>query len=325
MGKNKSSKSAGSDKKLPDQGGMKMERGSSMQEVIIETNDANQRLDKFLTKAYPNLKKSAMYKAIRNKKIKVNRKRAAFDQMLQTGDSILLFLPPDMLEGKERAIQQLPDPEVVYEDENLLVLNKPKGLLSMKDQPGVQDTLNDRLLSWLCRTGRYDPNKEKSFTPAIAHRLDRNTSGLVLAGKNAESARRLAKAIAERRVGKYYLAITDKKPKQGRIDLYLKKEGTKALVSARPMEGYDPASMSIKTIGSKDGRYLSKIELHTGRFHQIRASLAFLGTPLAGDAKYGGSPKKDGYDLQAFKLDLKEAGFGKAGIVALPEKSWLSL
>ena len=296
-----------------------------MQEVIIEANDASQRLDKFLTKAYPNLKKSAMYKAIRNKKIKVNRKRAEFDQILNVGDHILLFLPPDLLEKEVRELQPAKELDVIYEDDDLIVMNKPAGLLVMKDQAKEQDTLNDRLLSYLAATGSYDPAKEQSFTPSIAHRLDRNTAGLVLAAKNAKTARKLASAIAQGQVGKYYLAITDKRPVQGRIDLYLKKESTKALVSARPLPGYDPARMIVKTIGQKDGLYLSKIELLTGRFHQIRASLAFLGTPLVGDSKYKGTPNPKGYALQAYKIDLKPSGFEQAGIVELPKSKQLSL
>ena len=296
-----------------------------MQEVIIEANDAGQRLDKFLGKAYPNLKKSAMYKAIRNKKIKVNRKRAAFDQVLEQGDHLLLFLPPDLLEKKVRVLQPAKELEIVYEDQDLLIMNKPSGLLSMKDRPGDQDTLNDRLLSWLAAHDQYDPVKENSFTPSIAHRLDRNTSGLVMAAKNTPAARRLAQAIQEGQMRKYYLAITDKKPQQGRIELYLKKEGTKALVSARPMENYDPARMIVKTIGAKDGKYLSKIELLTGRFHQIRACLAFLNTPLVGDVKYKGSRQPDGYALQAYKLDLTHTPFYKAGIVELPKSKQISL
>lgn len=296
-----------------------------MQEVTIQTNDAGQRLDKFLGKAYPSLKKSAMYRAIRNKKIKVNRKRAAFDQILQEGDCLQLFLPPDLLETRQRTLQPLRDLDVIYEDEDILVLNKPAGLLSTKDSAGDQDTLNDRLLSWLAANRGYQPENEQSYTPAIAHRLDRNTSGLVLAGKNAAAARRLSAAIASRQVGKYYLAITSRRPPQGRIELYMKKEGTRALVSARPLEGYLPARMNVRTIAFENGRYLSKIELLTGRFHQIRAGLAFLGCPLCGDVKYGGTRQKMPYQLQAWKIDLKEAGFERAGIVALPESKRIHL
>lgn len=296
-----------------------------MEEVIIQPNDANQRLDKFLLKAYPALKKSAMHKAIRNKKIKVNRKRAQFDQILQEGDHILLFLPPYFLTKTEQTFQKLPSLDIVFENEDLIIMNKPAGLLSMKDKAENQDTLNDRLRFWLFETGQYDPKKENSFIPSIAHRLDRNTSGLVLAGKTAQASRLLSSAIANHQIGKYYLAITDKKPKQGKITLFLKKEGTKAQVSNYPQLGYEKAIMEVETLESKNGKFLSKIRLHTGRFHQIRASLAFLGTPLIGDTKYGGLPSKKGYDLQAYALDLSQAGFENLFRIELPKEKQLHL
>lgn len=298
-----------------------------MEEVIIRENDANQRLDKFLLKAYPNLKTSAMYKAIRNKKIKVNRKRAQYDQKLQAGDHLLLFLPPDLLEKKEKKLQPVRKLDVVYEDDDIVIMNKPAGLLSMKDQAGDQDTLNDRLISWLASEHKYDPAAEQSFTPSIAHRLDRNTSGLVLAGKNAEASRSLSATIRDNLAHKYYLAITDKRPVQGEIELYMKKEGTKALVSRTPKEGYEIARMNVKTIDKKDALYLSEIELFTGRFHQIRACLAFLKTPLVGDVKYQGTPRahKKGYSLQAYKIDMTQTPFGRAGIVELPKSFQLHL
>lgn len=298
-----------------------------MQEVIISKNDANQRLDKFLLKAYPNLKTSAMYKAIRNKKIKVNRKRAQHDQRLEEGDILLLFLPPDLLEKEIKKIQPVKKLDVIYEDDQILVMNKPAGLLSMKDQAKEQDTLNDRLLSWLVAEHQYDPNTEQSFTPSIAHRLDRNTSGLVLAGKTAQASRDLSLAIAQNQVHKYYLAITDQCPKQGLIELYMKKEGTKALVSDRPADQYEIARMKVKTIEQKDGLYLSQIELMTGRFHQIRACLSFLKTPLVGDIKYNGTPAKNkkGYSLQAYKIDLSDTPFHQAKVVEIPKSKQLHL
>ncbi len=296
-----------------------------MEEVIIQKNDANQRLDKFLGKAYPNLKKSAMHKAIRNKKIKVNRKRAQFDQILMEGDHILLFLPPDFLEKPQKVVLNLPKPNIVYEDDQFLAMNKPAGLLSMKDKAEYQDTLNDRLLFYLQQSGQYNPQIEHSFTPSIAHRLDRNTSGLVLAGKTANAARHLTKAIADHQIHKYYLAITDRKPVQGEITLYLKKEGTKALISPTPKPEYDLAQMTIHTLQESHGQYLSQIKLHSGRFHQIRACLAFLGTPLIGDVKYGGTPSEKGYQLQAYKIEFENAGFFKPQTIELPKTQQLTL
>lgn len=298
-----------------------------MKEVIIQANDAGQRLDKFLFKSFPHLTKGAMYKAVRNKKIKVNRKRAQFDQKLMEGDHILLFLAPDLLEKEEKKLQPFREVDVVYEDEDLIVLNKPAGLLSMKDSAGDQDTLNDRLLSYMAHTGAYDPKAEQSFTPSIAHRLDRNTSGLVLAGKNAKSARALAKDIREHAIEKSYLAITDKRPRQGRIVLYMKKDDTKALVSDTPKEGYSEAIMRVNTIADKNGRYLSQVDLETGRFHQIRACLSHMGTPLCGDVKYGGTPQKNrkGYALQAYTIGLENSSFEKPKRISLSEEKRLAL
>ncbi len=298
-----------------------------MKELIIQKNDASQRLDKFLLKAFPNLHKGALYKAVRNKKIKVNRKRAQFDQILQEGDHILLFLAPDLLETKPQTMEKRPDLDVVYEDENLIAANKPAGLLSVKDSAESQDTLNDRLLWHLYKNGEYDPAAEQSFRPALAHRLDRNTSGLVLAAKNAESARTLAEAIRERALKKSYLAVTRKKPVQGHIEVWLKKEGTKALISESPKDGYDSAIMDVHTIEEDPVRHLclSQIDLHTGRFHQIRATLAHFHTPLARDVKYGDKKGKGDYRLQAWKISLENTPFEKPAVIEISKSERLSL
>lgn len=158
-----------------------------MKEIKINQNDANQRLDKFLMKTFPKLGKSMMYKAIRNKKIKVNRKRCTFDQKIQENDSILLFLPPDVLEEKKVETNYISSKlDVIYEDENILIVNKPYGLLSQSDQRQNQDCLVNRVQAYLMEKNEYDPNKEHSFAPSICHRLDRNTTGLVIAAKKCE-------------------------------------------------------------------------------------------------------------------------------------------
>ncbi|MBP3853413.1 MAG: RluA family pseudouridine synthase [Erysipelotrichaceae bacterium] len=279
-----------------------------MKEIEIRENDANQRLDKFLQKTFPRLSASMMYKAIRNKKIKVNRKRCTHNQILQQGDILLLFLPPDVLEEKTIAVSDSNKPlDIVYEDENVLVVFKPAGLLSQSEKKGQQDTLIGRIWSYLDRKNELD-RTAYSFRPALCQRLDRNTEGLILAAKKAEALRTINEAIAERTIRKYYLARA-----QGHFDTlafdlhqYMKKEGTQALVSPQPKEGYKKTAMHIKVLQETKEETLVEIELMTGRFHQIRAGLAAIGHPLVGDRKYGYAGRAKRYQLTAYKLDCSQ-------------------
>ena len=278
-----------------------------MKEVIIKTNDANQRLDKYLMKSFPNLTKSMMYKAIRNKKIKVNRKRCEFNQMLNENDSILLFLPPDVLEEKEREILEVKPLDIVYEDDDILVVNKSYGLLSQSDTSQPQDCLVNRIQSYLYATHQYDPKQETSFVPTICHRLDRNTTGLVIAAKNANSLRIVNEAISNRKIHKYYRALVDGVLEEdGSIQVYIKKDGTKALVSNTKKEDYKLASLNYTVVERKPNETRVEIELLTGRFHQIRASFSSIHHPLVADVKYGYKGKKKRIELQAYKLVFED-------------------
>lgn len=272
-----------------------------MIETPIKKNDAGQRLDKYLQKAFPQMPKSLMYKAIRNKKIKVNRKRCEISQKLVPGDTVQIFLPPDLLAPRKFVPEDKPL-TVVYEDENYLVADKPAGLLSQKDEAGPQDNLNWRIQSYLYRTGQWDPQSDRSFVPAAAHRLDRNTSGLVIIGKNAQSARHISRLIREGKMTKEYVALAEGiLTRPFSVSLYLKKDGTKALVSEEPLEGYVPARMEVKPKKTVSGNTLCHIIMDTGRFHQIRACLAYLGHPLAGDRKYG-SRLEPPYQLRSVRI-----------------------
>lgn len=210
-----------------------------MKLIEIEQNDAGQRLDKFLLKTFIHLNPGQMHKAIRNKKIKVNRKRCQHNQFLELGDTIQLFLAPDLLEEKKLEIPQEAKPlEIVYEDANILVIYKPVGLLSQSDTAGYQDCVVTRIWSYLLKTNQWDGSSH-SFRPAIVQRLDRNTSGLIMAAKNADTLRLLNEAISQRKIHKYYRAkvIGHFDSLSFSLCQWMKKEGTKSIVSNQALMG----------------------------------------------------------------------------------------
>ena len=159
-----------------------------MHELKINSNDAGQRLDKFITKAL-DIPMSLLYKSIRTKKIKINRKRAEANTILQTGDVIQCFLPDEFFNktADEVSFARItPNLSIIYEDENILLLNKPQGVSVHEDENGSTNTLITHILAYLYKKGEYDPETEQSFTPALCNRIDRYTCGIVIAAKNAE-------------------------------------------------------------------------------------------------------------------------------------------
>ena len=267
-----------------------------MQEIIIGKNDAGQRLDRFLSKNLPLLPSSLAQKYIRLKRIKVNGRKTSRDVRLCVGDTLQLYIN-DAFFGKGDAEENLflqrfePKLRVVYEDDNLLLADKRPGQSVHADETEKVNTLINHVQAYLYRKGEWNPAQEHAFAPALCNRIDRNTGGLVIAAKNAETLRIINEKIRAHEIEKLYLCVTVGRPDppEGRIEGFLLKDERKKQVTfyRKPIPGGRSAVTLYRTLESRDGLSLVECRLLTGRTHQIRVSMAEIGCPLLGDGKYG--------------------------------------
>ena len=279
-----------------------------MKEFTIGSNDAGQRLDRFLAKAVPLLPASLAQKYIRLKRIKCNGKRIERDTRLQAGDVLQLYINDEFFDKPREDNAYLtvaaPKLNIVYEDDHILLVDKRPGLaVHPHDGAEYGRTLIDHIQSYLYQKREGRPREENAFTPALCNRIDRNTGGIVIAAKTAMALRVMNQKIKDRELDKRYLAIVEGCPKrkEGSLKGYLFKDAkkNKVFVTDSPQPGSKSCQTNYKVLATGKGLSLVECELITGRTHQIRAQFAHAGHPLLGDGKYGKLDKKYDRNYQA--------------------------
>ena len=271
-----------------------------MQEIHISGNEAGQRLDKLLGKFLSDAPKSFLYKMMRKKNIVLNGKKATGNEKLKSGDEVRLYLSDETFEnfaGKATVSRAVCKLSVVYEDKDILLINKPAGMLSQPDKTG-KPSLVEYVIGYLLEKGEITEKDLSTFKPSVCNRLDRNTSGIVAAGKSLRGLQMLSALFHDRSMSKYYLCITEGViEKEAHIKGYLHKEEkcNKVVVSKEKRKDSLPIETKYQPLGNNGTLTLLKVELITGRSHQIRAHLASVGHAIIGDHKYGSREKNQIY------------------------------
>ena len=287
-----------------------------MKSFTAGPNEDGVRLSRFVEGVTHQMPRSLMYKAFRNKRIKVNGKRAEPDTRLAEGDVIELYINDEFFPAgaglpRPKPPRRQPPVTVIYEDENFAVLYKPAHLLCHSDRTGDAN-LVDAFAAYLQAKGEYDPHAEQRFAPALCNRLDRGTEGLVLAAKTYAALRDLNSIIRDDLMKKEYLTITVGAPPAGRHIAWLQhnEKTNKVRIHARAGDGYKQIITDVTVIRQAGPFALCRIGLVTGRTHQIRAHLAYLGHPVLGDSKYGNRNMNERTGLKTQALCAQRLTFG---------------
>ena len=311
-----------------------------MIEIEIKKNEAGQRLDKYLRKLLPNATNGFIYKMLRKKNFKLNNQKAEGSEITRLNDKIQLYISDETYEKfaclkKDNRIDfknKYPSKqfEIIFEDENCLIINKPAGILSQKSNRN-DISANEYLIGYLLETGKLSLDEMNTFHPSVVNRLDRNTSGILVFGKTLKGIQEYSECFRDRHCKKYYLALVSgevKTEKNVKGYLYKNEKDNKVVISDSSYYN-DEKGSAIETEFSPvelfEGYTLLKVHLITGKTHQIRAQLSTLGHPIVGDAKYGGGRfvthsgermKVERQMLHAHKLEMDD---GNTYIAGIPE------
>lgn len=305
-----------------------------MKEIIVGTNEAGQRMEKLLKKYLKEASSGFLYKMMRKKNITLNKQKAQGKEILKVGDTIQIFFSEETLEKfkgssadsfpetketnsfqekireYEKAYSSLTGITLIYENEHLLLVNKPRGILSQKGETG-DFSLNEWFIGYLLQEKKITPKQLETYRPSICNRLDRNTSGLVICGKSLYGTKLVNQWIKERKIKKYYCCfLTGELKEEVRLKGYLKKDEklNKVFISQHKQEDNTYIETCVSPLSWGHGITYAQVELITGKTHQIRAHLSSIGYPLLGDVKYQGeTPGKKEENLMLPKGQLLHA------------------